>query len=150
MSLRFRRSRAERADERQGPSAWRFVRHLALRAVPFLLVILLGILGGLVYALYKTPVFTATAHVIVVPSSPGHDQTALNFAQAYGRLAAERQTLVWAVNPAVLGHGANARKHVRASTSPDTPLIQLTGSARSPERALDYANAAADPRGRYR
>ncbi|MFC7731997.1 hypothetical protein [Actinomadura keratinilytica] len=45
--------------------------------------------------------------------------------------------------------GANPTKHVQASTSPDTPLIQLTGSAHTADAAVAYANAAADALVRY-
>jgi len=143
---------ARRKTRRPGarrPGAWRFALHLTLRAVPYLFIVLLGALGGLVYALNAPPVYTATAHVIVVPTNSGPDRMAVNFAQAYGRLAAKRQTLAWAVDPVPPSRGADAPKHVKASTSPDTPLIQLTGSARTAERAVQYADAAADALVRY-
>jgi capsular polysaccharide biosynthesis protein len=143
---RPRRPWPKRSGQRSG--VWRFARHLVSRAALFVLVVLLGTLGGLVHALVKTPVYKATSHVIVVTEQKGSDQLAVNFAQAYGRLAVQRQTLAWAVSPAV-PRGANPTKHVQASTSPDTPLIQLTGSAHTADAAVAYANAAADALVRY-
>ncbi|GAA4092296.1 MULTISPECIES: Wzz/FepE/Etk N-terminal domain-containing protein [Actinomadura] len=140
------RPRPKRSGQR--PGVWRFARHLVSRVVLFVFVVLLGALGGLAYALLTTPVYKATSHVIVVTGQKGSDQLAVNFAQAYGRLAAQRQTLAWAVSPPV-PQGANPTKHVQASTSPDTPLIQLTGSARTADGAVAYANAAADALVRY-
>ncbi|QKG24203.1 hypothetical protein [Actinomadura verrucosospora] len=44
---------------------------------------------------------------------------------------------------------AATRDHIQSSTSPDTPLIKLAGSADTPAGAAAYANAAADALVRY-
>ncbi|WP_103561139.1 YveK family protein [Actinomadura rubteroloni] len=111
-------------------------------------LILAGTATGAGYALLRTPEYAATAHVIVVDDA-GAGPAGVNFAQAYGRLATLPETLRWSERPwpgerAGGGVPAAAQGKLRASTSPDAPLIRITGTDPSPERAAAYANAAAD------
>lgn len=107
--------------------------------------ILLGAGAGAGYAALADPTYTAPAHVVVAPS--GHSASpdspaSVNFAQAYGRMAGQGQ---------VLGKAAAARhrtreemrRHVRATTSPDAPIVQVTGSAGTASAASADANATA-------
>ncbi|MDL4773213.1 hypothetical protein [Actinomadura xylanilytica] len=73
----------------------------------------------------------------------GDDGTrAGNYAQAYGRLALLPETLALASSLPV-SVAAHAQPHIQVATSPDTPLIRLTGSAADAADAAGFANAAA-------
>ncbi|GGV17568.1 hypothetical protein GCM10010182_43500 [Actinomadura cremea] len=111
---------------------------------------LVGLLGGAAYTLFTPPSYTATAFVLVVED--GQEQaggSAVSFAQAYGRLAPLPETLAWSGRPLPRALPGEVHEHVQASTSPDTPLIKLTGRAESGRDAAAFANAAADALVRY-
>ncbi|MFI0451445.1 hypothetical protein [Actinomadura sp. 6N118] len=111
-------------------------------------VVLLGLLGGLGYGGLRPTTYSAHAHVMVTaPENAG--PSANSFAQAYGRLATLAETLVLATPPLSPASLNSARKHLEVSTSPDAPLIRLTGSAGTPERAATFANAAASALTQY-
>lgn len=122
-------------------------KHLARRYGPPALLVLLGLLAGLGFGLLRPPGYAAVAHVAVVAQRDDGTQTAQSFAQAYGRLAALPETLE--LSPSLPRPAARARKHVEVSTSPETPLIRITGTGSRPERAAAYADAAADALVRY-
>lgn len=125
------------------------LRNLIGRSWMVALVSLLGGLAGLLYASLQAPAYTAEAYVLTAASAGGESGTALNFAQAYGRVAARQETLAWA-QPAFAGLQLDhLLQHLRASTSPDAPLIQLTGTGSTPQSAAAYANAGADALIRY-
>ncbi|MER7545521.1 Wzz/FepE/Etk N-terminal domain-containing protein [Actinomadura sp.] len=112
--------------------------------------VLAGFLGGLGYALFAPTTYTATAFVLVVDSADGQSgPAAVSFAQAYGRLAPLPETLQHSSIPLPAHAAGDTRRHVQASTSPDTPLIRLAGSARTARDAAAFANAAADALVRY-
>jgi hypothetical protein len=122
----------------------------ARRFGPFIAIVLAGALGGLGYALFTPSTYTATAFVMVVDEREGGaGPAAVSFAQAFGRLAPLPETLQYSAIPLPKGAAGSTREHVQASTSPDTPLIRLAGSARTPGDAAAYANAAADALVRY-
>lgn len=115
------------------------------RAGLIVMLVLTGFLGGLVYTLLTPATYTATAYVLVV--SGGGDQAgpaAVSFAQVFGRLAPLPETLEYSSLPVPRTAAGDLREHIQASTSPDTPLIRIAGSARTPADAAGYANAAAD------
>ncbi|MQY03683.1 Wzz/FepE/Etk N-terminal domain-containing protein [Actinomadura macrotermitis] len=112
-------------------------KNLLGRFGPAAALLLLGALCGLVYALVRPPVYAATAHIIVVGKQ---DQNpAVNFAQVYGRLAVLPETLAYDTGT----YDPKLADNVKATTSPDAPLIRLTGSGETPARAVQRANAAA-------
>ncbi|WP_131764056.1 hypothetical protein, partial [Actinomadura fibrosa] len=119
-------------------------------ALPIVFV-LTGFLGGLGYALLAPTVYTATAYVLVVDDgAQGQDgPAAVSFAQAFGRLAPLPETLGYSSIPLPAVPPGTTRQHVQAVTSPDTPLIRLTGSGDGPADAAAFANAAADALVRY-
>lgn len=107
--------------------------------------VLAGFLGGLGYALLAPTTYTATAFVLVVNAGNGETgPAAVSFAQAYGRLAPLPETLEYSTRPLPRHAPGGTREHIQASTSPDTPLIKLAGSARTARDAAAFANAAAD------
>jgi hypothetical protein len=113
-------------------------------------LVLSGFLGGLGYALFAPTTYTATAYVLVVDDGDGgQGPAAVSFAQAFGRLAPLPETLTYSSIPLPDGAMAATRDHIQSSTSPDTPLIKLAGSADTPAGAAAYANAAADALVRY-
>ncbi|TYB48978.1 hypothetical protein [Actinomadura chibensis] len=116
---------------------------------PSLAFVVAGFLGGLGYVLIVPATYTANAYVLVVNDARADGPAAVNFAQTFGRLAPLPETLGYSALPLPKGTGGAPRDHVRASTSPDTPLIELTGSAPTPRAAAAYANAAADALVRY-
>jgi capsular polysaccharide biosynthesis protein len=124
-------------------------RVLALRVGLPLAIVIAGMLTGLGYGLFKTPGYSATSYVLVVSQPDEGPPAAVSFAQAYGRLAALPETLAWASTPLRPADVARARENIQASTSPDTPLVRLTASANTPERAARFANTAADALVRY-
>jgi len=115
----------------------RLVRRFGLLA----LVTLLGAIAGAVYGAVKTPTYTAKAYVVAI-GNEGDSNTALNFAQAYGRIAISGPVLALAGTR--LGSNTNGLTRVTASTSPDAPVIQVTANGTSAQHAADLANAVAD------
>ncbi|MFD0905479.1 Wzz/FepE/Etk N-terminal domain-containing protein [Actinomadura sediminis] len=110
---------------------------------------LVGLLGGVAYTLFTPPNYTATAFVLVVEGEKEQAGGAVSFAQAYGRLAPLPETLAWSRRPLPVVPPGEVHEHVQASTSPETPLIKLTGRAATARDAAAFANAAADALVRY-
>jgi capsular polysaccharide biosynthesis protein len=103
----------------------------------------LGLACGLGYGLTATPQYAATAYVMVVPQHAGDSATALGFAQAYGRIVTSTAVLAGA-QPSTGRPPADLRAHVQAATSPDAPMISVTGSAASGTAAARIANGVAE------
>jgi capsular polysaccharide biosynthesis protein len=117
----------------------RLLRQGALLAV----LALLGLIGGAAYAALKTPTSTAQTYVAVLASSEADDTTAVKFAQAYGRIATEPVVLAQTTATARGMPPGELRRQVRVTTSPDAPLVQLTGTARDAKQAAGLANEVA-------
>jgi capsular polysaccharide biosynthesis protein len=108
------------------------------------LPVVLGVAGGATYALTKTPSYTARAHVIVVSAAPGAEgSAAVDFAQAYGRIATQQVIVARAAAALAESPGALTGA-VRASTSPDAPVIEITGTGGSAATAAARANALSE------
>ncbi|SFD23559.1 hypothetical protein [Streptomyces aidingensis] len=102
---------------------------------------LLGLLLGGAWAVLTPPRYAATSQVVVEPvrSAEGGDpavMAAVGWAQLYGRLATD---------PAVLADaGAPVRDaELRAATSPDAPVVEITATAGRPALAVTAADALA-------
>ncbi|MFD3543772.1 lipopolysaccharide biosynthesis protein [Streptomyces sp. NPDC058662] len=104
---------------------------------------LLGLAAGGAYGLLKAPEYAATSYVVAVPDDTTDPATALGFAQAYARIATSSSTLAYAQPRAGVGV-RELRTRVRAETSPESPMIAVTGTSTSPGEAADIANAVAD------
>ncbi|MFG2620487.1 lipopolysaccharide biosynthesis protein [Streptomyces sp. NPDC048507] len=104
---------------------------------------LLGLAAGGAYGLLKAPDYAATSYVVAVPNETTEPATALGFAQAYGRIATSSSTLAYA-QPRAGIDARRLRTQVRTETSPDSPMIAVTGMSKSPAEAADIANAVAD------
>lgn len=113
----------------------------APRWLPLPLGIGVGLLGGLGYGLAATPQYAATSYVMVVPQH-ADSPTALGFAQAYGRVVTGDAVLAGA-RAAAGAPVDRLRGHVQSQTSPDAPMISVTGTASGGAAAARYANAVA-------
>ncbi|WP_229859231.1 lipopolysaccharide biosynthesis protein [Streptomyces poonensis] len=86
------------------------------------------------------PTYTATSYVVAVPDGESDPQSALGFAQAYGRVATQ---------PAILADARTRagvpvrilRANVRTATSPDAPMVAVSATSTRPGLAADMANA---------
>ncbi|MFJ9696234.1 Wzz/FepE/Etk N-terminal domain-containing protein [Kitasatospora sp. NPDC101183] len=120
----------------------RSARRLVRRWWPVVLAVPLGAAAGAGYAAVSHPSYAASAYVLVVAQNPGEAATATNFAQAYGRLAGQPQVL--AVAAAETGHSRSELEAlVHGTTSPDAPMIEITGTGGRPEEAARTADAVA-------
>ncbi|MFI6848508.1 hypothetical protein OG535_28215 [Kitasatospora sp. NBC_00085] len=120
----------------------RSARSLARHWWPLVLAVPLGATGGAGYAAVAHPSYAANSYVIVVPQNPGESVTAVNFAQAYGRLAGQPQVLAAAA--AETGRSRTQLEAlVHGTTSPDAPVIEITGTGGRPQEAVEAADAVA-------
>ncbi|GAA3005007.1 YveK family protein [Streptomyces fulvorobeus] len=101
--------------------------------------VLLGAVCGLSYGLLAAPQYTSTGYALAV-TDKADSTAALGFAQSYGRLATSDSTLNYAQGAAGEPVG-ELRAQVRSETSPDSPMIAVTGTSGSPRRAAEIANA---------
>lgn len=101
---------------------------------------LLGALAGTAYGLLKAPEYTATSYVMVTSDDGGGPAT-VGYAQAYGRIATGGAVLNRARTTTIPLDALESG--VEAVTSPDAPMIQITGTSGSPQRAADMANRVA-------
>jgi capsular polysaccharide biosynthesis protein len=104
---------------------------------------LLGTACGVSYGLLKAPEYAATTYVVAVPAKDSDPAAALGFAQAYGRIATSDSTLAYARVAAGVP-ARELRSRVETETSPDSPMIAITGTSTEPAEAADIANAVAD------
>ncbi|MEV6489926.1 Wzz/FepE/Etk N-terminal domain-containing protein [Actinoplanes sp. NPDC051633] len=116
------------------------LRRLVRRFGLLIALTLLGGVAGAVYAVVKTPTYTAKAYVVTIGSA-GESITALNYAQAYGRIATTGPVLATAGEK--LGADRSGLNRVTASTSPDAPVVEITATGASAARSATVANAVA-------
>ncbi len=117
-------------------------RRLLRRWWPLLAAVPLGTLGGAGYALLAPAAYQANAYVMVVPQGGADSTTAVNFAQAYGRIIAQPEVL----QPASAGTGVPLvalAARIEALTSPDAPMIQISGTAPRARLSARETNAVA-------
>ncbi|MGW0316270.1 lipopolysaccharide biosynthesis protein [Streptomyces flavidovirens] len=103
----------------------------------------LGTACGVSYGALQTPEYTATSYVVAVPAKGIEPTAALGYAQAYGRITTSDSTLAYARVAAGVPPEA-LRTQVSTETSPDSPMIAITGTADKPAVAADIANAVAE------
>jgi capsular polysaccharide biosynthesis protein len=118
------------------------LRRGPLRKLLLPLGIGLGAACGGGYGLVATPEYTATGYVIVVPQDTADSGTALGFAQAYGRVVGGAAVLAGAQASSHLAV-ADLKAKVSAQSSPDAPMIAVTGTDSRAGRAARIANAVA-------
>jgi capsular polysaccharide biosynthesis protein len=106
---------------------------------PTVLLAAVGALVGLGYAFVTPATYVARAYVVVVAADPTESAEAVSYAQTYARVVPQGDV----INAAAKGGNASAtdlRRNVQASSSPDAPVIEITGSSGSPGHAADLAN----------
>ncbi|MEV7623261.1 Wzz/FepE/Etk N-terminal domain-containing protein [Actinoplanes sp. NPDC089786] len=118
-----------------------FLRRLVRRFGLLLLLTAIGGGAGAAYAAIKTPTYTAKAYVVTIGAG-AEPIVALNYAQAYGRIATTGPVLATAGQ--TLGADRTGLNRVTASTSPDAPVIEITAIGPSPSRTATVANAVAN------
>jgi len=121
------------------PTSAQMLRHLVRRFGLLVLLTLLGAIAGGAYGALKTPTYVAQAYVVVT-GQPGEPATAVNFAQAFGRIVTTGPVADKAA--AALGSSEDL-KQVTTSTSPDTPVIEITATGTTARRTAAVANAVA-------
>ncbi|MFI2781010.1 lipopolysaccharide biosynthesis protein [Streptomyces sp. ALB3] len=105
--------------------------------------VLLGAVCGLLHGVLARPEFAATSYAVVTAGKDIDPAAALGYAQSYGRLATSDATLTYAKGAA--GEPVSElRTHVRSETSPDSPMIAVTGTSADRDRAADIANAVTE------
>ena len=109
---------------------------------PLAALAVIGALGGAAYGRLTPPEYTATGYVVAVPVGSADPGTALGFAQAFGRVATGNGVLGQA-RATTRDSMAELRDSVRAVTSPDAPMVEITGTDRRPAHAAAKANAVA-------
>ncbi|MER8067257.1 lipopolysaccharide biosynthesis protein [Streptomyces sp. NPDC094034] len=104
--------------------------------------VLAGALAGGTYGMLRTPQYSATSYVVVVPTEKSDPAAALGFATAYGRVATQVALIgdapVWAGVPA-----RTLRESVRTATSPDAPMISVTATSDRASTAVNMADGVA-------
>ncbi|MFQ6148535.1 lipopolysaccharide biosynthesis protein [Streptomyces seoulensis] len=101
---------------------------------------LAGALLGGAYGWLTPPAYTATSYLVAVPAKKADVNSALGFAQAYGRIATQPAILAGARRQA----GVPVRtlqRAVRAETSPDAPMVAVSAASARPALAARMANA---------
>ncbi|MEV2247320.1 lipopolysaccharide biosynthesis protein [Streptomyces sp. NPDC049970] len=110
---------------------------------PLPVCVLLGAACGFSYGTLATPEYTATSYAMVTAGKDIDPAAALGYAQSYGRLVTSDATLSYAKGAA--GEPVRElRTHVLSETSPDSPMIAVTGTSADPDRAADIANAVTE------
>jgi capsular polysaccharide biosynthesis protein len=116
------------------------LRRLVRRVGLLLALTVIGGAAGAVYGAVKTPTYTAKAYVVAIGDA-ADPISALNFAQAYGRVATTGP--VMALAGPKLGADRAGLDTVTASTSPDAPVIEITATGTKPAHTAAVANAVA-------
>ena len=120
--------------------ATEILRRLLRRFGLLVLLTLVGGIAGAVYGAVKTPAYTAKAYVVAV-GDRGDSITALNFAQAYGRITTSGPVLAKAGG--ILGRDHSGLADVTASTSPDAPVIEISATGADAIHTAAVANSVA-------
>jgi capsular polysaccharide biosynthesis protein len=119
------------------------LRRLVRRFGLLLLLTAVGGAAGAAYGALKTPTYTAKAYVVAVPIGIGNDSiAALNFAQAYGRVATSDPVLAKA--GVLLGADRSGLRRATAATSPDAPVIEITATGAGAAHTAAVANSIAN------
>lgn len=107
---------------------------------PLPVSVLIGTASGLSYSALAADRYEATSYAMAVAEAGTDPSAALGYAQSYGRLATSDATLSYAQGAA--GEPMRElRSHVRSETSPDSPMIAVTGTSEDRHKAADIANA---------
>ncbi|MBT2507280.1 lipopolysaccharide biosynthesis protein [Streptomyces sp. ISL-98] len=132
------------SPEQQPAAAPGRISRLLARITPLPLCAVLGAACGVSYGVLKAPEYAATSYVVAVPAQNAEPGSALGYAQAYGRIATSDSTIAYARGAAGVPDTHTLRTHVQTETSPDSPMIAITGTSTKPRQAAHIANAVAN------
>ncbi|HEU5426556.1 MAG TPA: hypothetical protein VFU74_06775 [Actinocrinis sp.] len=118
------------------------VRSLARRIWMSALIIAVAAGAGFGYGTWSARTYTAQSFLVAVPQVAGDTASATAFATAYSRLATQPAVLAQASATTAIP-AETLRGAISAATSPDAPVISITGSAHDPAAAAADANAVA-------
>ncbi|TDC22693.1 hypothetical protein E1265_15035 [Streptomyces sp. 8K308] len=118
------------------------MRRILARWWPFACCVLLGALLGGGYTLLTEREYAASGYVVVRAVGEVDPAVAVGFAQSYGRMV-KSEAVLDAAREEAGGSVADLRGRVWAATSPDAPVIEITGRAPGAEAAARAANAVA-------
>lgn len=105
--------------------------------------VLLGTIGGLLFAELSTTKYSARSVVIVVPRPGAEDAAPVNLAKTYGRITTDPAVLGPALSQQSLRMTPNkAAEALSVSVAPDGPVIEVVATSRWPADAAALANAA--------
>ncbi|GHF65700.1 lipopolysaccharide biosynthesis protein [Streptomyces fimicarius] len=131
------------SPEQQRPAVARRLRTALTRLPhwwPLPVCVLIGTASGLSYGAFAAPQYEATSYAMAVAEGETDPSAALGYAQSYGRLTTSDATLSYAQGAA--GEPVRElRSHVTSETSPDSPMIAVTGTSEDRHKAADIANA---------
>ncbi|MEU4031682.1 lipopolysaccharide biosynthesis protein [Streptomyces anulatus] len=131
------------SPEQQRPVVVRRLRTALARLPhwwPLPVSVLIGTVSGLSYSALAADRYEATSYAMAVAEAETDPSAALGYAQSYGRLTTSDATLSYAQGAA--GEPVRElRSHVRSETSPDSPMIAVTGTSEDRHKAADIANA---------
>jgi capsular polysaccharide biosynthesis protein len=117
---------------------------LAWRGLLIVAPVVLCALAGLWYADQAKPVYTAKAYVAVVAVNPGDSNAAVSYAQAFARIVPQGDVISAAVTASKNTISADdLRRRIRASASPDAPVVEITADGDTPIQAANLANTMA-------
>jgi len=120
----------------------RYLDRLAGRWLVVVALVAVGAGVGALYTWLAPPSYRSSTLVVATELQPGGDRRDVSFGQAYGRLVDQQTVLASAADSADITVD-QARGAITSSTSPDSPMIEITGVANSPDQAANVVNAAA-------
>ena len=123
----------------RGVSSRTILARLVRRFWVLVLLTIVGGAAGAAYSAVKTPTYLAQSYVVAT-GEPGEATAALNFAQAYGRIATKGPVTDRAA--AALG-SKDGLNRVTAQTSPDAPVIEIQATGSDAKRTAAVADAVA-------
>ena len=111
---------------------------------PAALLVGLGAIAGFGYAQVAQPTYVTSAYVAAVARDAGDNLAAVSYADAYARIARQGDVVNAAVKTSGGGVSSDElRRQVTTTTSPEGPVIEVTGAGSTPQRAADLANLVA-------
>lgn len=109
--------------------------------------VILGSVGGLVFAAAEDRTYTASAYAVVVPedTDPAALQAATSVAQGYARVATKPNLVASGLATQGLAIAPDqVRQDVRVSASPETPILEIFATRPRRDEAGRLADAVVD------
>jgi capsular polysaccharide biosynthesis protein len=117
------------------------------RWILLLLGLVAGVLGGVAFSALEEDTYTASGYAVVVPEDkdPASFQSATSVAQGYARVATKPNLVTFGLARQGVPMAPDAvQRYVRASSSPDTPIIEIFATRPDRREATRLADAVID------